>query len=361
MSRILSSEKASMPKMKLMSTSLLTHRRICAAWLIMRILRSTSSSAASSTRSHLLSRMRSAKATCSTASFSTPSGFSSSRCAVRCLASTTVRMPSRASDFCTKSSAKKVCATGAGSASPVVSISTPSSAFPDFAEFLINLLRPAMRSPRTVQQMQPLFISTTFSSVVKDPASMSSSSIPTSPNSFSMTPMRLPWCSLRMRFSRVVLPLPRKPVMTVTGTLSDFFGSLAAPSTLAFFSLTLAPSCCAQLKSRAARLLAPRPVMMSPRSSNILLSCALWSLVNLASISAKNSLGCLTTLPSLPLSSFPYASMQALMCCTPSKNRASFSADSASARLASQDAMLLSSSVGPHLKKGPTKDSAQMA
>merc|ERR1719375_1803975 len=48
----------------------------------------------SSTRSVLLSSMRSAKAICSTASFSTPSGFSSSRWASMCLASISVTMPS---------------------------------------------------------------------------------------------------------------------------------------------------------------------------------------------------------------------------------------------------------------------------
>ena len=42
--------------------------------------------------------------------------------------------------------------------------------------------------------------------------------MPISPNSFSMTAMRLPWFAVRMRLRRVVLPAPRKPVRTVTGT-----------------------------------------------------------------------------------------------------------------------------------------------
>mmetsp|Transcript_41234 Transcript_41234/g.131023 ORF Transcript_41234/g.131023 Transcript_41234/m.131023 type:complete len:217 (+) Transcript_41234:503-1153(+) len=204
--------------------------------------RSTSAKPSSSARSHLFRRMRSANATCSTASFSTPSGFSSSRWAMMCLASTTVRMPSRIKCFCTYSSAKKVWATGAGSARPVVSTITPSRSLPVLREFFIIFLRPAMRSPRTVQQMQPLFISTMFSSVVRGPASRSSSSMPTSPNSFSMTAMRLPWFSFRMRFSNVVFPLPRKPVMTVTGTLSVFFWSFDASSALSFFACTASPS-----------------------------------------------------------------------------------------------------------------------
>mmetsp|Transcript_89735 Transcript_89735/g.231669 ORF Transcript_89735/g.231669 Transcript_89735/m.231669 type:complete len:253 (-) Transcript_89735:502-1260(-) len=191
-SRILSRENAWMPRMKSMSTWLCVQRRICTASLIMRIRFSTSSSSASDTRSHLFSKMRSAKATCSTASFSTPSGFSSSKWATRCFASHTVKMPSKDSFCCTKSSAKNVCATGDGSASPVVSIMTASMGLPVFCEFLTIFFRPAMRSPRTVQQMQPLFISTMFSSVVSGPASMSASSMPTSPNSFSMTAMRFP-------------------------------------------------------------------------------------------------------------------------------------------------------------------------
>jgi len=55
------------------------------------------------------------------------------------------------------SSMKKVCATGAGSASPVVSTMMASN-------LPLRRIRPSMmrtRSPRTVQQMQPLFISNT--------------------------------------------------------------------------------------------------------------------------------------------------------------------------------------------------------
>ncbi len=42
--------------------------------------------------------------------------------------------------------------------------------------------------------------------------------MPTSPYSFSMTAMRLPCSSLRIRLSRVVFPEPRNPVRIVTGT-----------------------------------------------------------------------------------------------------------------------------------------------
>src|SRR5690242_9324645 len=82
------------------------------------------------------------------------------------------------------------------------------------------------RSPRTVQQMQPLLVSNSSSSA----PITSSLSTPTSPNSFSMTAMRLPWFSDRIRLRSVVLPEPRKPVSTVTGTregVTDMGGILA--------------------------------------------------------------------------------------------------------------------------------------
>ena len=144
------------------------------------ILVSTSPSSSSETRSILLSMMRSAKANCSTASFSTPSGFSSSTCWTMCLASTTVMMPSSLYRSVIFSSTKNVCATGAGSAKPVVSMRTPSK----------SLMRSCMRSstsvksPRTVQQMHPFMTSMMLSSEL---STRMFSSTPTSPNSFSMT------------------------------------------------------------------------------------------------------------------------------------------------------------------------------
>ena len=39
-------------------------------------------------------------------------------------------------------------------------------------------------------------------------------------NSFSMTAILFPCCFVRMWFRRVVFPLPRKPVRTVTGTFA---------------------------------------------------------------------------------------------------------------------------------------------
>mmetsp|Transcript_66148 Transcript_66148/g.187863 ORF Transcript_66148/g.187863 Transcript_66148/m.187863 type:complete len:240 (-) Transcript_66148:1398-2117(-) len=228
-----------MPRMKLMSITLLTVRLMSTVALMSRMRRSTSARCASSARSHLLSKIRSAKAICSTASFSTPSGFSSSRCSMTCLASTRVRIPSSAMCCCTKSSAKKVCATGAGSASPVVSMRMASSLRPLVVVLRTRFRRPLIRSPRTVQQMHPLLISTMSSSWAMLSPLTSASSMPTSPNSFSMTAMRLPWFSRRMWFSRVVLPLPRKPVMMLHDTFPSASGAGAcccSPARFAFSS-----------------------------------------------------------------------------------------------------------------------------
>mmetsp|Transcript_74180 Transcript_74180/g.179211 ORF Transcript_74180/g.179211 Transcript_74180/m.179211 type:complete len:242 (+) Transcript_74180:611-1336(+) len=154
---------------------------------------STRSRSASETRSVLLSSMRSANATCSTASFSAPSAFSSSRCCSMCLASTSVTMPSSLANSLIDSSMKKVCATGPGSASPVVSMIMASRSLLKRK----SLPRMRMRSPRTVQQMHPLFISKMSSSVL-NLFLMSESSTPTSPNSFSMTAILFPWLAVRI-------------------------------------------------------------------------------------------------------------------------------------------------------------------
>ena len=168
-----------------------------------RMRRSTSCFCSALTRSTLFSSTLSAKATCCTLSLMTSSGFSSSRCSRMCLASTcessgaplggraraqrgghaarappphartTVRMESRRSEAFRSSSTKNVCgqrgqqvmraeaptarlapaaaarvhtcATGAGSARPVVSIMIASNRFLR----LSSLLRMRMRSPRT--------------------------------------------------------------------------------------------------------------------------------------------------------------------------------------------------------------------
>ena len=70
-------------------------------------------------------------------------------------------------------------------------------------------------SPRTVQQMQPFF-SSTASSIA---CSISRWSSPTAPNSLTITTVSASDGWRSRWFSTVVLPLPRKPVSIVTGTV----------------------------------------------------------------------------------------------------------------------------------------------
>ena len=160
-----------------------------------RMRASISPNSAGVTKSVLLSRMTSAKAIWFLAS-----GASLSR-SLSHLASATVTTASSLVLAPTCSSMKKVCATGAGSARPVVSTMMASN-------LPLRRISPSMmrtRSPRTVQQMQPLFISNTSSSAL----TTSSLSMPISPNSLTMTANFLPCGSDRMRLSSVVLPAPR--------------------------------------------------------------------------------------------------------------------------------------------------------
>lgn len=145
-------------------------------------------------------------------SFSSPSAFGSSKCCSTCFASIKVTMPSNLKFSFTSSSTKNVCATGAGSAMPVVSTNTQSSFFK--LPFLMrseNFFRTTTRSCLTVQQMQPFIISMISSSTCSEAFfAMSASSIPTSPNSFSMMAIFFPWVlSVKMWFTKVVLPEPR--------------------------------------------------------------------------------------------------------------------------------------------------------
>mmetsp|Transcript_24243 Transcript_24243/g.79818 ORF Transcript_24243/g.79818 Transcript_24243/m.79818 type:complete len:300 (-) Transcript_24243:91-990(-) len=110
-----SSSKARIPITCSSATDAFWHRRIGANLLISRSrFSSRCRSASSGTKSTLLSRRRSAKATCSTASFSAPSGFSSSRCCSMCFASTSVTIASSRACSLMDSSMKKVCATCSG-------------------------------------------------------------------------------------------------------------------------------------------------------------------------------------------------------------------------------------------------------
>src|SRR5271170_7773358 len=72
----------------------------------------------------------------------------------------------------------------------------------------------SIRSSRIEQQTQPFARLTTPD---RTPTTRSASMF-TSPKSLTRTATRSPWSPSSIRFSRVVLPAPRKPVSTVTGT-----------------------------------------------------------------------------------------------------------------------------------------------
>src|SRR5258705_3161792 len=135
-----------------------------------------------------------------------------SRLRSKLTASTTVTNASSRVLALTSGATKKVDATGAGSARPVVSIRIASS-LP-----MRSWIRPSVsiRSPRTVQHRQPLLNSINCSS---SSPKISWPSMPISPNSLTMTATVRPCRWLRMVLTSVVFPDPRKPVMIVTGIL----------------------------------------------------------------------------------------------------------------------------------------------
>mmetsp|Transcript_85838 Transcript_85838/g.228821 ORF Transcript_85838/g.228821 Transcript_85838/m.228821 type:complete len:200 (-) Transcript_85838:936-1535(-) len=118
------SEKEPRPSSSSRFTRLRSHSIILATALMERTVFLTSSFSSGVTRSTLLRRILSAKATCCTASFTTPSSRTSSRCCLMCLASTTHRIASTRYSIPTSGLELKVKATGAGSAMPVVSMMT---------------------------------------------------------------------------------------------------------------------------------------------------------------------------------------------------------------------------------------------
>mmetsp|Transcript_36133 Transcript_36133/g.67289 ORF Transcript_36133/g.67289 Transcript_36133/m.67289 type:complete len:200 (-) Transcript_36133:277-876(-) len=149
------------------------------------------------TRSSLFNSSLSQNATCWYASFTRPSSTSSSRRLHTFLASATVMTPSSRSLELISSEVMNVRTIGTGSAMPVVSITIWSRCLPFSTSFRISL-KPSMRSPRIVQHMQPLSMTTTFSAKAILSFFKSRSSMDTSPNSFSMTAIFFSLCSCRM-------------------------------------------------------------------------------------------------------------------------------------------------------------------
>ena len=129
-------------------------------------------------------------------------------------ASTTVTTASTWNTSPSARSVAKVCRIGEGSANPEVSITMRLKAGNSPRSRSITMRRKACcRSVRVMQHRQPL-PSSTVSSVDER---TSASSMPVAPNSLTTTAVPCPSGVARKRRSSVVLPAPRKPVITVTG------------------------------------------------------------------------------------------------------------------------------------------------
>mmetsp|Transcript_77861 Transcript_77861/g.228281 ORF Transcript_77861/g.228281 Transcript_77861/m.228281 type:complete len:201 (+) Transcript_77861:861-1463(+) len=112
----------------------------------------------------------------------------------------------------------KVVATGIGSEMPVLSMSTWSNRRSSAIARTLSI-----RSSRSVQQMQPLWSSTTLSLFSENctPLWSSFSSTLMDAMSLTRTATRMPSRLLSTCVSSVVLPAPRKPLSTVTGSFSE--------------------------------------------------------------------------------------------------------------------------------------------
>mmetsp|Transcript_28920 Transcript_28920/g.112574 ORF Transcript_28920/g.112574 Transcript_28920/m.112574 type:complete len:227 (+) Transcript_28920:1789-2469(+) len=164
----------------------------------------------SEARSTLLTTTRSASATCFIK-------IGSPRCLPACFASTRQINPSSRSPSSSSSSVQKSEATGPGSASPDSSITTKSNFF-----ILTTLESESVSSSFTVQQTHPLGSSTnSVTALLSNPSVTKAPSIPiSSAISFSTTKTFIPCSSLKIRRTKVLLPAPRYPLITVTGTSS---------------------------------------------------------------------------------------------------------------------------------------------
>ena len=112
-------------------------------------------------------------------------------------------------------SVEKVCRIGLMSASPLVSISTrPKCGILPRSRSATSLRSAICRSVRVLQQRQPLPSSVTSSLLARS----SASSMPSEPNSLTISAVPRPSGVSRKRRTSVVLPAPRKPVTIVTGS-----------------------------------------------------------------------------------------------------------------------------------------------
>mmetsp|Transcript_128 Transcript_128/g.332 ORF Transcript_128/g.332 Transcript_128/m.332 type:complete len:330 (-) Transcript_128:396-1385(-) len=189
-SAIRSREKALMPRILSRGTREFRVSICSAKELIEPTVSLSSFISARLTRSVLLSRILSAKATCCTASLTVPSGRTSLIWSLRNMESTRQTTPSTRK-WVMISGCWKVFMIGAGSARPVVSNMTMSN----FSSFFLSPCSERTRSPRTVQQAQPLSMLITSSATFMFSATRPVSML-IAPNSFSMTQIFLPWSSL---------------------------------------------------------------------------------------------------------------------------------------------------------------------
>mmetsp|Transcript_15840 Transcript_15840/g.26943 ORF Transcript_15840/g.26943 Transcript_15840/m.26943 type:complete len:278 (+) Transcript_15840:652-1485(+) len=171
------------------STTLRLVSMICAVWLMLSISTFTAASSSAFTRSNLFSTMRSANATCCTASLTASSGLTSCRWEVTFFASTRHTMQSMRKLSWIVTSLLNVWMMGAGSASPVVSRTIAWKSL----RRLARSLSVRTRSPRTVQHTQPLSMEM-MSSLALICSITKPSSMFTSPNSFSMIAIRHSFC-----------------------------------------------------------------------------------------------------------------------------------------------------------------------
>mmetsp|Transcript_8358 Transcript_8358/g.26602 ORF Transcript_8358/g.26602 Transcript_8358/m.26602 type:complete len:315 (-) Transcript_8358:840-1784(-) len=141
----------------------------------------------------------------------------------KCLQSMTVTSVSRRamppnSGRPPSSFAAKVVATGIGSEIPVLSMIKCSKRRSTASARTLSI-----RSSRSVQQMQPLWSSTTLSLLSSSctPSCSSFESMLIDAMSLTSTATRMPSRLFSKCVSRVVLPAPRKPLSRVTGSLSE--------------------------------------------------------------------------------------------------------------------------------------------
>src|SRR5271166_1525163 len=154
-------------------------------------------------------------------------GSSANRPSATAAASTTATTPSTVS-FVRRSGQSKALTSGFGKARPDVSMTMWSG----LGSRASSALTAGAKSSATVQQMQPLassMIASRGQASSAQPLSRSPS-IPTSPNSLTMSASRRPPAWRRMWRMRVVLPAPRKPVTMVTGVLASIRPSLSGES-----------------------------------------------------------------------------------------------------------------------------------